>query len=241
MAVPKAKPKGGIEITKIIDAFGYVIYAALAVLAIWGVYNAILLYRNLAKKGLKNEEASNLIGQVRDMTTKGNFQGAIDLCTGPHYWHSALAQLIAVALRVRDKGLAKVKQVLVMEFHTEVIAAMENRIASISTIVRMGPLLGLLGTVASMIGAFGRIGGGEKVDPKALAADISLALWATGSGLLIATPMMILGNDIHAKLRHLRDMTERQLGDFIEILEAIEARDGKSAGRADKTRAVLHS
>ena len=47
-----------------------------------------------------------------------------------------------------------------------------------------------------MIGAFGRIGGGEKVDPKALAADISLALWATGSGLLFATPMMILGNDI---------------------------------------------
>jgi biopolymer transport protein ExbB len=142
---------------------------------------------------------------------------------------------------VKDKGLAKVKQILVMEFHTEVIAAMENRIASISTIVRMGPLLGLLGTVASMIGAFGRIGGGEKVDPKALAADISLALWATGSGLLIATPMMILGNDIHAKLRHLRDMTERQLGDFIEILEAIEARDGKHSGRAEKSRAVLHS
>ena len=240
MALPKAKPKG-IDVTRIIDNFGYVIYAALAVLAVWGLYNAVLLYRNLGKKGLKNEEAANLIGQVRDMTTKGNFQGAIDLCTGPHYWHSALAQLIAVALRVRDKGLAKVKQVLVMEFHTEVIAAMENRIATISTIVRMGPLLGLLGTVASMIGAFGRIGGGEKVDPKALAADISLALWATGSGLLIATPMMIFGNDIHAKLRHLRDMTERQLGDFLEILEAIEARDGKPVGRTDKARAVLHS
>ena len=53
-----------------------------------------------------------------------------------------------------------------MEFHTEVIAGMENRLASISTIVRMGPLLGLLGTVASMIGAFGRIGGSEKVNPR---------------------------------------------------------------------------
>jgi hypothetical protein len=35
-------------------------------------------------------------------------------------------------------------------------------------------------------------------------------------------------------------MTERQLGDFIEILEAIEARDGKTAARSDKSRAVLH-
>jgi biopolymer transport protein ExbB len=239
--VKPPKAAKGFDVTKVIDAFGYVIYGALAVLAIWGVYNCVLLYRNLAKKGVKNEEAANLIGQVRDLTAKGNFQGAIELCTGPHYWHSALAQLIAVALRVRDKGLAKVKQVLVMEFHTEVIAGMENRIASVSTIVRMGPLLGLLGTVASMIGAFGRIGGGDKVDPKVLAADISLALWATGSGLLIATPMMIAGNDIHAKLRHLRDITERQLGDFIEILEAIEARDGRPVGRSDKTRAVLHS
>ena len=231
-------PGKGIEITKIIDTFGYVIYAALAVLAVWGVYNAVLLYRNLGKKGLKNQEAADLIGQVRDLIAKGNYQGAVDLCASPTYWHSALAQLISVALRVRDKGLAKVKQVLVMEFHTEVIAAMENRIATISTIVRMGPLLGLLGTVASMIGAFGRIGGGEKVDPKALAADISLALWATGSGLLIATPMMIAGNDIHAKLRHLRDMTERQIGDFLEILEAIEAREGRAA-RPEKSRAVL--
>ena len=29
------------NVTKIIDAFGYVIYAALALLAVWGVYNGI--------------------------------------------------------------------------------------------------------------------------------------------------------------------------------------------------------
>ena len=68
---------------------------------------------------------------------------------------------------------------------------MENRLASISTIVRMGPLLGLLGTVASMIAAFNRIGGAEQVNPRALASDISLAL-GNGAGSLIANPMMLL-------------------------------------------------
>ena len=126
-----------------------------------------------------------------------------------------------------------------MEFHTEVISGMENRLATISTIVRMGPLLGLLGTVASMIGAFGRIGGAEKVNPNALAADISLALWATGSGLLIATPMMILGNDIHAKLRKLRDRTERQLQDFLDVMEATEPSRNGPASRSGSVRAVL--
>jgi biopolymer transport protein ExbB len=234
----------GIDIPSIIDKFGYVIYAALALLAVWGVYNAIMLYRNLKKKGLSGPEAARLIAQVKEqcLGPRGaNIEGAIAVCQNPTYWHSALAQLIAVALRHRDQGLAKAKQVLVMEFHTEVISAMENRLASISTIVRMGPLLGLLGTVASMIGAFGRIGGSEKVSPNALAADISLALWATGSGLLIATPMMILGNDIHARLRHLRDRTERQLQEFLEVLEELESRSGKQQqmSRSGTVRAVL--
>ena len=227
------------KITRIIDNFGYVIYAALVMLAVWGVYNAILLYRNLGKKSLG--DAGPLTDRVREQIKAGKFEAAAAVCQDPTWWHSALAQLMAVALKNRDKGIAKVKQIIVMEFHTEVIAGMENRLASISTIVRMGPLLGLLGTVASMIGAFGRIGGSEKVNPTALASDISLALWATGAGLLIATPMMIMGNDIHAKLRRLRDRTERQLQEFIDVLEEVDpAAQKKAAGtRSGPVRAVL--
>jgi biopolymer transport protein ExbB len=230
------------KISQIIDLFGYVIYAALGLLAVWGVYNAILLYRALARKAI-GQDASLLIGQVADLCKSGKTDSAVSVCQGPPYWHTALAQLMGVALTNRSKGLAKIKQVLVMEFHTEVIAALENRLSTISTIVRMGPLLGLLGTVASMIGAFGRIGGAEKVAPSVLANDISLALWATGSGLLIATPLMIVGNDIHAKLRHLRDQTERQLQDFLEVLEDLENhnRAGSSHSRpsSSSARAVL--
>jgi biopolymer transport protein ExbB len=80
-----------------------------------------------------------------------------------------------------------------------------------------------------MIAAFGRIGSSAKVNPNALAADISLALWATGAGLLIANPMMLIGNDVHAKLRRLRDRTERQLQEVLDILEPIEAQDAAAA------------
>jgi biopolymer transport protein ExbB len=204
-------------VTKVIDSFGYVIYGALAVLAVWGTYNGILLYRSLAKKSLKEPE--ELIDQVRELCRARQYDKAINLCQMPNYWHTALAQLISVALKNRDKGLAKIKQLVVTEFHSEVVAGMENRLGSVSTIVRMGPLLGLLGTVASMIAAFGRIGGSEHVNPSALAADISLALWATGAGLLIANPMMLIGNDVHARLRRLRDRTERQLQDVLDVIE----------------------
>ena len=223
------------KITEIIDAFGYLIYAALGLLAVWGVYNAILLYRAIGRKAI-GKDASPLLQQVGAAIQAGKTDSALAVCQGPPYWHTALAQLMAVALANRSKGLAKIKPLMVMEFHTEVIAALDNRLATLSTIVRMGPLLGLLGTVASMIGAFGRIGGAEKVAPQVLANDISLALWATGSGLLIATPIMIVANDLHAKLRALRDQTERHLQDFLEILEAAEntspTRASRPAGRA---------
>jgi biopolymer transport protein ExbB len=239
-----AAASGGLDIPAIIDKVGDFIYLALAVLAIWGVYNAIILYRTLKKKRIDGTQAGNLIRQIRELCLgpRGtDIEGAVALCQNPPYWHTALAQLAAVALRNRDKGLAKIKQTLVMEFHTEVISGMENRLASISTIVRMGPLLGLLGTVASMIAAFGRIGGAEKVNPSALAADISLALWATASGLLIATAMMIVANDIHARLRRLRDHTERQLHGVIDVIEDLEARSGRPAPRSGSgtVRAVL--
>ncbi len=75
------------NVTKIIDAFGYVIYAALALLAVWGVYNCILLYRGLFKKSIK--DPSLLIDQVRDLCQARRFDSAINLCQSPPYRHTA--------------------------------------------------------------------------------------------------------------------------------------------------------
>ena len=216
-------PNPGMDVPTIIENFGALVYVAIALLAIWGVYNAIMIYRSIAKKSLPNKEAEALEAQVRELVVNRNdTKTAVEACMNPAHWHSALAQLIAVGLKNRHKGLARVKQLLVMEFHTEVVSSMENRLASISTAARLGPLLGLLGTVISMIAAFARMGAGGKPDPALLAGSISLGLWTTAAGLIIATPLMILANDIQSRLRKLRDRTERQLQDFTETLEAAE-------------------
>ena len=65
-------------VTKIIDAFGYVIYGALALLAVWGVYNGIMLYRGLIKKSIRDPEP--LIQQVRELCRGRSYDAAINLC-----------------------------------------------------------------------------------------------------------------------------------------------------------------
>ena len=79
------------NVTKIIDAFGYVIYAALAFLAVWGVYNGILLYRSLGKKSLNDPEP--LIDQVRELcqarqVRRGRQPSARAPLTGTRPWPS---------------------------------------------------------------------------------------------------------------------------------------------------------
>ncbi len=63
-------------------------------------------------------------------------------------------------------------------------------VSAIGTIAVVAPLMGLFGTVVGMIEIFGAYtpGGG---DPAQLARGISMALYNTGFGILIAIPAMI--------------------------------------------------
>tara|TARA_R110002096_G_scaffold21252_1_gene69234 strand:- start:1315 stop:2133 length:819 start_codon:yes stop_codon:yes gene_type:complete len=57
-----------------------------------------------------------------------------------------------------------------------------------SIIAQAAPMMGLLGTVSGMIGAFAQLSNGGTGDPSAFAGDISEALITTASGLVVALP-----------------------------------------------------
>ena len=57
-----------------------------------------------------------------------------------------------------------------------------------SVLAQAAPMMGLLGTVSGMIGAFSALNRGGGGDPSAFAGDISEALITTASGLVIALP-----------------------------------------------------
>ncbi|HPF99482.1 MAG TPA: MotA/TolQ/ExbB proton channel family protein [Kiritimatiellia bacterium] len=60
----------------------------------------------------------------------------------------------------------------------------------LSLIMAISPMLGLLGTVSGMIGAFQKIAGGGMGKPELLAGNIGEALITTAAGLIIAIPAM---------------------------------------------------
>lgn len=61
----------------------------------------------------------------------------------------------------------------------------------LNVIATVAPMIGLLGTVWGMIGAFQTIGQGGMGKPELLANDIGMALVTTAAGLVIGIPAMI--------------------------------------------------
>ncbi|MFM7182872.1 MAG: MotA/TolQ/ExbB proton channel family protein [Verrucomicrobiales bacterium] len=60
-----------------------------------------------------------------------------------------------------------------------------------STIMQAAPMLGLLGTVSGMVGAFAGLAANQGSDPSVLANKISEALYTTYFGLVVAIPALV--------------------------------------------------
>jgi biopolymer transport protein ExbB len=94
---------------------------------------------------------------------------------------------------------------------------MERFLTSLGTIATIAPLLGLLGTVVGLIeifGAQGPTGGGS---PERLAHGISVALYNTAFGLIVAIPSMIFYRYFRAKVEALVVTMEQQAIKLVEI------------------------
>lgn len=99
----------------------------------------------------------------------------------------------------------------------------------LSLITGVAPMIGLLGTVSGMIGAFQKIGMGGMGKPELLAGNIGEALITTATGLCIAIPAMfayfIFRNNLS---RIVRDAE----GEYSAILDALTGAGDLFSGEA---------
>ena len=58
--------------------------------------------------------------------------------------------------------------------------------------LQLGTVVGLIGTIVGMVRAFGRLAESETAQPAALANDISIAVYTTAAGSLVALVGIIL-------------------------------------------------
>ena len=101
-----------------------------------------------------------------------------------------LGTILSAALLAKSKSLGEEKIVEAMqEAAAEVTILLERYMGALATIATIAPLLGLFGTVVGMIEIFGSQQG-TGANPQQLAHGISIALYNTAFGLLIAIPAL---------------------------------------------------
>jgi biopolymer transport protein ExbB len=82
----------------------------------------------------------------------------------------------------------------------EVAHRMERYLSALATIASAAPLLGLLGTVIGMIEIFGAQSPTSGANPAQLAHGISVALYNTAFGLMVAIPSLIFWRYFRARV-----------------------------------------
>jgi len=102
--------------------------------------------------------------------------------------------------------------------------------AVIMVIAAVSPLLGLLGTVTGMISTFDVITEFGTGDPKLLSGGISIALVTTQLGLIVAIPLLLLGNMLSGWAERIKDDIERSA--LRVINQFVEGRSGSPAEQA---------
>jgi biopolymer transport protein ExbB len=81
----------------------------------------------------------------------------------------------------------------------------------------VAPLLGLLGTVTGMIATFDIITEYGTGDPKLLAGGISIALVTTELGLIVAIPLLLVGNLLSGWASRIKDQMEHSALSIVNI------------------------
>ncbi|MDQ7988023.1 MAG: MotA/TolQ/ExbB proton channel family protein [Candidatus Dactylopiibacterium sp.] len=140
--------------------------------------------------------------------------------------HSPLGQVLAAGLR-NMRASREVMKESIEEAGAAVAHELGRFLTTLGTIATVAPLMGLFGTVVGMIELFGAqspTGGGT--DPTQLAHGISIALYNTGFGLLIAIPALIAHRHFRALVDSIVVEMEQQAVKLVEVLHG-ERRSAK--------------
>ena len=129
---------------------------------------------------------------------------------------SPLGRVLAAGLR-NVRSPRDVMKESIEETGRAVAHDLERFLTTLGTIASISPLMGLFGTVVGMIEIFGsQTPGGS--NPQQLAHGISIALYNTGFGLVIAIPSMIFWRHFRATVDGLVVEMEQQAIRLVEVV-----------------------
>lgn len=193
----------------IIEAAGWPIWllivasvVALAIIGerLWSLREPIVMPRNLLAQVVHEYRQNGVTPQMLSRLANS----------------SPLGQVFAAGLKNAKSPPSVIKEAI-EEAGRTVAIDLERFLTSLGTIAAIAPLLGLFGTVVGMIEIFGSHTP-QGTNPLQMAHGISIALYNTAFGLVVAVPAMIFYRHFRAKVDEMLVDMEQQAMKLIEII-----------------------
>lgn len=187
---------------------GYITFT----LGLFGLLLLGLRVLNLMRAKTNVDEITQI---VVDKVESGKKHEALDAIKG---YEGSTARVIKSALRNIDKDREHVEDVIMENILNE--STQIDRFGSfVLVIAAVAPLLGLLGTVTGMIETFEMITEFGTGDPKLLSGGISAALVTTMQGLIVAIPLLLIGNLLSGWAQSIKDSMEQNALHIVNLYE----------------------
>ena len=155
----------------------------------------------------------NLMEDVKKLVGSGSIKrDAVEALRA----NSPLGEIMAVAIENQNSSLEIIKD-SIEEAGSQVSYKLERYLGALSTISTVAPLLGLFGTIIGMVELFSSFTSSGH-DVAVFARGISIALYNTAGGIVVAVPAMIAFRFFRSKVDHLVNEMEQQALHLVEIM-----------------------
>jgi biopolymer transport protein ExbB len=171
---------------------------------------------------LKAAFASRLAG--------GDLKGALHAVEGDSFVRNVLRAGLELAAR-GERAPASIEQAMLGQLSEE-RGRYEARLAVLSTIGNIAPLIGLLGTVIGIVGAFyvlGKTGTVQAASNSLVMSSIGEALVTTGLGIAVAVPAVVAFNGLKAHVNARLKQAEALSRELVANLPRLDT-DGGAEG-----------
>ncbi len=168
-----------------------------------------VLYLNLATSNTKK-----LLAKIEEALESGGVDAAKEVCRSTR---GPVASIFYQGLDRVEEGL-DVAEKSVIAYGSVQAGLLEKGLSWISLFIALAPMLGFMGTVIGMIGAFDAIEIAGDISPALVAGGIKVALITTVTGLVVAIILQIFYNYCIAKIDSIINNMEDASISLLDIL-----------------------
>lgn len=211
------------EVIQLGGAIGWVIVGLGCIGLLLIIVRIFLLARSAAN-------TDKLVSAIAPLVTRGAIEEAIEVCRRSKSSAGRVLRATLQNLKREREHLEDIVSESILHENTH----LERFGSTLLVIAAVAPLLGLLGTVTGMIATFDVITDYGTGNPKLLSGGISEALVTTQLGLVVAIPVLLLGNLLAGWAESIKDDMDKGALRLVNVSTGIEVSNAKSETSEDK-------